>query len=122
MRLACLYALLDCSAVVNAYHLMAALDVWRYCEDSARFIFGDAVGDAMADEILRELRQNPQDWRGTIFGNTSAATSHRRKSAGRLDYLWSTAWREWSGARKMNRRKSQQSDGLQSAVNAINAV
>jgi DNA-binding transcriptional ArsR family regulator len=59
MRLACLYALLDCSAVVNANHMMAALEVWRYCEDSARFIFGDALGDATADEIMRELRQKP---------------------------------------------------------------
>jgi hypothetical protein len=59
MRLACIYALLDCSAVVNPKHMMAALEVWRYCEDSARFIFGDALGDATADEIIRELRQNP---------------------------------------------------------------
>jgi hypothetical protein len=60
MRLACIYALLDCSAVVQAEHLTAALEVWRYCEDSARFIFGNALGDATADEIVRELRQNPQ--------------------------------------------------------------
>jgi len=59
MRLACIYALLDCSAVVNPDHLLAALEIWRYCEDSARFIFGDALGDATADEILRELRQHP---------------------------------------------------------------
>jgi hypothetical protein len=59
MRLACIYALLDCSAVVNSDHMLAALEVWRYCEDSARFIFGDALGDATADEIIRELRQNP---------------------------------------------------------------
>ncbi|MEK7750865.1 MAG: bifunctional DNA primase/polymerase [Acidobacteriota bacterium] len=60
MRLACLYALLDSSLVVRAEHLLAALEVWRYCEDSARFIFGDTLGDATADEILRELRQRPQ--------------------------------------------------------------
>lgn len=60
MRLACIYALLDCSAVVRAEHLIAALEVWRYCEDSARFVFGDALGDATADEIIRELRQHPE--------------------------------------------------------------
>lgn len=60
MRLACLYALLDGSAVIRADHLMAALAVWQYCEDSARFIFGDALGDATADEILRELRNHAQ--------------------------------------------------------------
>jgi hypothetical protein len=56
LRLSYLYALLDCSAVVRAEHLMAALAVWEYCEASARFIFGGALGDATADEILRALR------------------------------------------------------------------
>ena len=56
VRLSCLYALLDYSDVVRVKHLNAALAVWQYCEASARFIFGDALGDATADEILRELR------------------------------------------------------------------
>jgi hypothetical protein len=60
MRLACVYALLDCSVLVRAEHLTAALAVWQYCEDSARFIFGDALGDSTADEILREIRNHPQ--------------------------------------------------------------
>jgi hypothetical protein len=60
MRLACVYALLDCSELIQAEHLMAALAVWQYCEASARFIFGDSLGDATADEILRELRNHPQ--------------------------------------------------------------
>jgi hypothetical protein len=33
LRLSCLYALLDCSAVVRVPHLAAALEVWRYCEE-----------------------------------------------------------------------------------------
>lgn len=57
MRLACLYALLDCSAVIGRHHLEAALALWLYCEESARFIFGDALGDPVADEILRALRE-----------------------------------------------------------------
>lgn len=57
MRLACIYALLDQSAIIRREHLDAALAVWDYCEASARFIFGDALGDPMADEILRLLRQ-----------------------------------------------------------------
>ncbi len=59
MRLACLYAVLDGSLQVDRVHLEAALEVWRYCEASARFIFGDALGDPVADEILRLLRENP---------------------------------------------------------------
>ena len=34
--------------------------MWQYCEDSARFIFGDALGDATGDEILRALRNRPE--------------------------------------------------------------
>jgi hypothetical protein len=56
LRLSCLYALLDCSPVVAQRHLTAALAVWKYCEDSARFIFGDAIGDPTADRILQALR------------------------------------------------------------------
>jgi hypothetical protein len=60
LRLSCLYALLDRSTVVRAEHLVAALAVWEYCEASARFIFGGALGDATADEILRSLRVRPE--------------------------------------------------------------
>jgi hypothetical protein len=56
MRLACLYALLDNSRVVRAEHLMAALALWEYVERSVKFIFGDSLGDPLADELLRLLR------------------------------------------------------------------
>jgi hypothetical protein len=56
LRLSCLYALLDQSDTVTIDHLNAALAFWRYCEDSAVYIFGDALGDAVADEILHMLR------------------------------------------------------------------
>jgi hypothetical protein len=79
MRLACVYALLDCSHVVNAKHLMAALEVWRYCEDSARFIFGDALGDATADEILRALRTAGS---GGLTRTEISAQFGRNKQAG----------------------------------------
>lgn len=59
MRMACVYALLDCSATVRSEHLRAALAVWRYCMDSAAFIFGDALGDPTADAIMAELRSRP---------------------------------------------------------------
>lgn len=37
-------------------HLEAALAVWDYCKASARFIFGDTLGDPVADVILQALR------------------------------------------------------------------
>lgn len=57
MRLACLYALLDCSDVVRRTHLESALELWKFCERSARFIFGESLGDPVADEILKLLRE-----------------------------------------------------------------
>lgn len=56
MRLALIYALLDESQEIRRAHLRAALELWRYADASARFIFGDALGDPVADEILAALR------------------------------------------------------------------
>jgi hypothetical protein len=82
MRLSAIYALLDCSAIVRAEHLKAALALWEYCESSARFIFGDALGDPLADEILEALRAS---WEGLTrteishhFGRHKAAEQIKR--------------------------------------------
>ena len=56
MRLACCYALLDLSAVVEREHLEAALALWDRCEASVRYLFTDATGDPVADAALRALR------------------------------------------------------------------
>jgi DNA replicative helicase MCM subunit Mcm2 (Cdc46/Mcm family) len=57
-RLSCIYALLDLSPTVRAVHLKAALALWSYSEESAKFIFGNSLGDPAADEILRALQQS----------------------------------------------------------------
>jgi hypothetical protein len=56
IRLALLYALLDCKHRIELDHLRAALALWEYAEDSAVRIFGDALGDPVADEIYRTLK------------------------------------------------------------------
>jgi hypothetical protein len=56
VRLALLYALADQSPVIELVHLEAAQAVWRFCAASARLIFGDFIGDAVADSILVFLR------------------------------------------------------------------
>lgn len=56
MRLAMLYSLLDQTDVIRHRHLAAALEVWRYCSETAAFLFGDSLGDPLADQILAELR------------------------------------------------------------------
>jgi hypothetical protein len=60
LRLALLYALLDGAAIISAPHMLAALAAWDYCEASARFIFGDSLGNSDADKILAALRADPQ--------------------------------------------------------------
>jgi hypothetical protein len=59
LRLSLLYALLDCSPCIQAAHLLAALAVWDYCERSVKYLFGDSLGDALADDLLRLLRTCP---------------------------------------------------------------
>ena len=55
LRLACVYALMESSVAIELEHLKAALAVWDYAEASARYVFGDATGDAVADRIEEML-------------------------------------------------------------------
>jgi hypothetical protein len=56
LRLAVLYAVMDESETIEYEHLAAALAMWEYAEESARYVFGDATGDPVADNILEVLR------------------------------------------------------------------
>lgn len=58
-RLSAIYALLDGSAEILPEHLLAALALWDYLEASARYVFGTALGDPTADELLQLLREAP---------------------------------------------------------------
>jgi hypothetical protein len=55
-RLSALYALLDGSSVIQPIHHEAALEVWRYCEESAHWIFGMKTGQKLSDKILDALQ------------------------------------------------------------------
>jgi hypothetical protein len=57
IRLALIYALLDQRDKIDVVHLDAAMAVWAYAEESAIRIFGDSLGDPIADEILLALRR-----------------------------------------------------------------
>jgi len=58
MRLACLYALMDCSSIVRPEHLKAALALWDYAERSAKSIFGKKTGDRNVDKVKAVLRES----------------------------------------------------------------
>jgi hypothetical protein len=81
IRLALIYALTDCSRTIRRPHLEAALAVWSYCAASAKFIFGDALGDPVADQALVMLRRAGAE--GMTKTEISAAFG-RHKPAGDL--------------------------------------
>ncbi len=56
VRLTALYAVMDKSKTIEREHLLAALALWNYVEESARYIFGEATGDPVADQIVEGLR------------------------------------------------------------------
>jgi hypothetical protein len=56
VRLAVLFALLDLGGQIRPRHLLAAVAVWDYAERSVRHLFGDTVGDPLADDLLRVIR------------------------------------------------------------------
>lgn len=60
MRLATLYALLDQSREIDVPHLSAGLAVDQYSQDSCVYLFGNRLGDEVADIILSALREVPQ--------------------------------------------------------------
>lgn len=77
VRLSMIYALLDQRSEIGTEHLVAALALWRYCDDSARYLFGDQLGDPIADRILAALRESgpmtETDLHGLLHRNVGAA-------------------------------------------------
>jgi hypothetical protein len=82
LRLALLYSLLDQSSLIDVVHLEAALEVWKFCEASARHIFGDLLGDSLADDILAALRNA-----GATGMNRTELRDHfgRNKSSAKIE-------------------------------------
>lgn len=82
VRLACIYALLDRTTLIRREHLEAALAVWDYAEASVHYIFGDASGDPIADQIWAALTNAPDGLSQTdihnLFGrNVLASRIHQ---------------------------------------------
>ena len=80
-RLALLYALLDCSDVIRLPHLEAALAFWSDSEASARWVFGDSIGDPTADEIWSLARDRHDGITRTEVSNLFS----RNKKAREID-------------------------------------
>jgi hypothetical protein len=83
LRLSVIFALLDGEKFVRPQHLVPALAVWDYCEASVRYIFGQSLGDPVADSILEALKASPEGLTRTevshLFGRHE--TAHRIQQA-----------------------------------------
>jgi Protein of unknown function (DUF3987) len=61
LRLSVAYCLLDRARVIDVEHVRAAWAVWRYCRASAAYIFGESLGDPIADRLLQAVREAGRD-------------------------------------------------------------
>ena len=99
LRLSLLYAVLDGQQEIQKEHLDAGLAVWDYCEASARYVFGDALGDPIADAVLKALRAAPTGLTRTELRDHF----HRRRTEGEITARYSSCtakgWRGSSGRR-----------------------
>lgn len=66
VRLSLVYALLDGSAVVTCDHLQAAVAVLDLVEASAAMLFGQRLGDPVADDVLELLRERGEMTRSSL--------------------------------------------------------
>ena len=57
LRLSLLYALLDGSSLITANHLRSAVEVWWFCEQSARRVFGGVSTNGVAERLAMAMRQ-----------------------------------------------------------------
>ncbi|MDX1963919.1 MAG: DUF3987 domain-containing protein [Pirellulales bacterium] len=68
MRLAVVLAMICRSPIITREILTAALAIWDYCDQSARYVFGFSTGSRTADRIINELRQRQGMTRSEIYG------------------------------------------------------
>jgi hypothetical protein len=81
-RIACLYALLDLKKEVQEPHLQAALEVWRYGLDSAKFLFGEVSQDPIEQIIVQGLRSAASN--GMTSTEISNSLFHRNRGASEI--------------------------------------
>jgi hypothetical protein len=79
-RIAGIYAVLDGCECLDLIHLKAALALWEFAEASTIAIFGGALGDPIADTILRAVRAS-----GELSDSRISDLFGRHMPAARLD-------------------------------------
>jgi hypothetical protein len=107
MRLAMIYALMEHSTVIRAEHLLAALALWDYAERSVYYVFGDCLGDPIADDVLRLLRAGPDGLTRTelmhYFGRNQSSDRIGRALGLLLHHRLARCERQDTGGRPVER-------------------
>jgi hypothetical protein len=107
IRLSLIFALLDMTDMITPRHLEAAMAVWAYCEDSALRIFGDSLGDPLADDILRALRQSAHSGMTRTEISNLFGRHRTTDQVGAALQLLKTKGRIRSGSKRTNGRPSE---------------
>jgi Protein of unknown function (DUF3987) len=95
-RIALVYAALDRSPEIRRPHLAAALEVWRYCEDSATYLFADVPGNPIDTTILRVLegqrrwlarsRLSREGFKGSVSSSAVESALDRLSAQGLIEH------------------------------------
>lgn len=119
LRLSVVYAICAGSPVVEVEHLEAAYAFWTYCRDSAAYLFGNALGDPVADKLLAAVRAaGPEGMTGTeqsaLFGRHVGARELEAARALLWDQRLARTTTEETGGRPRIRTVAigAQSDGV----------
>jgi hypothetical protein len=66
IRLSLIYALLDGSSVITADHLRSAVELWWFCEQSARRVFGGVSTNGIAERMYGFLQAHGRSTRTEV--------------------------------------------------------
>jgi len=78
MRIAMIYALIDGNPIIQPSHLLAALAVWRYCEESAMRLFSNVATTPISLE--KRICEIITDRPGIMRTDLRNAISHKLKA------------------------------------------
>jgi hypothetical protein len=65
--------------LIRLQHLEAGLAVWNYSADSARWVFGDSLGDPTADEGWAAAKDRPAGVTRTEVSDMFSRNKKRRE-------------------------------------------
>ena len=82
LRLSVAYAIADGAPHIDVPHLEAAWALWSYCDASAHYLFGDNLGDEIADRLLEAIRTAGAEG---LDGTQQSALFGRHVASARLD-------------------------------------